>query len=220
MPSNWSSAPIRSAPWRRWWSRRSARVSVVRMLIAGRIRLRRQCARPRIDPAAYLPDPGAWMICALGRHRDHARRDPDRGCLPPQLACRRWARPAIGGLVVGLLALITPQVLSSGPCARCRPGSTRRYSLQQIALLIVLKARRLGDIDRLRVPRRAVLRLAVPRRPARQAVRRLPGHGDRRQCRARGGVRHRRHERRWQWRWSAARSPWRSSRWRAPAACR
>ncbi|MCX7379986.1 MAG: chloride channel protein, partial [Alphaproteobacteria bacterium] len=50
-----------------------------------------------------------------------------------------WARPVIGGLVVGLLALVSPQVLSSGHAA-LQVGLDAPYGLGQIALLIVLKS--------------------------------------------------------------------------------
>ncbi|MGI4976628.1 MAG: chloride channel protein [Janthinobacterium lividum] len=50
-----------------------------------------------------------------------------------------WLRPAIGGLAVGLLALVSPAVLSSGHAA-LRVGIDAPYSLQHIVLLLVLKA--------------------------------------------------------------------------------
>jgi CIC family chloride channel protein len=50
-----------------------------------------------------------------------------------------WARPAFGGIAVGLLALITPQVLSSGHAA-LEVGLDAPYSMPHIALLILLKA--------------------------------------------------------------------------------
>ncbi len=50
-----------------------------------------------------------------------------------------WARPAIGGLAVGGLALLSPAVLSSGHAA-LRQGLDAPYSLQLVALLLVLKA--------------------------------------------------------------------------------
>ena len=91
-----------------------------------------------IAPAAYLPIMALGMICALGGIAIM------RGVTLTEAAFRRssvpgWARPAIGGAVVGLLALITPQVLSSGHAA-LEVGLEAPYSLQWIAVLIVLKA--------------------------------------------------------------------------------
>jgi CIC family chloride channel protein len=50
-----------------------------------------------------------------------------------------WLRPAIGGPVVGLLALISPQVLSSGHGA-LQVGLDAPYPLVQVATLVVLKS--------------------------------------------------------------------------------
>jgi CIC family chloride channel protein len=50
-----------------------------------------------------------------------------------------WIRPAIGGLCVGALALISPQVLSSGHAA-LQVGLDAPYSLKHIAVLILLKS--------------------------------------------------------------------------------
>ena len=50
-----------------------------------------------------------------------------------------WLRPALGGLAVGLLALITPAVLSSGHSAM-RIGLSGTWSLSHLALLLVLKS--------------------------------------------------------------------------------
>ena len=50
-----------------------------------------------------------------------------------------WLRPAIGGLAVGGMALITPQILSSGHAALA-VGIDAPYTLKHIALLFVLKA--------------------------------------------------------------------------------
>ena len=50
-----------------------------------------------------------------------------------------WLRPAAGGLVVGVLALITPQVLSSGHAA-LHLGIAAPYSLRHVALLVGLKS--------------------------------------------------------------------------------
>ncbi len=50
-----------------------------------------------------------------------------------------WLRPAIGGLAVGGMALITPQIMSSGHAALA-VGIDAPYTLSHIALLIVLKS--------------------------------------------------------------------------------
>ncbi len=50
-----------------------------------------------------------------------------------------WLRPAIGGLAVGLLALVSPAVLSSGHAA-LRVGIDAPYALSHVVLLLVLKA--------------------------------------------------------------------------------
>ncbi len=50
-----------------------------------------------------------------------------------------WLRPAIGGLVVGLLALISPQVLSAGHAA-LQVSLDAPYSLGHIFVLMILKA--------------------------------------------------------------------------------
>ena len=50
-----------------------------------------------------------------------------------------WIRPAIGGLAVGVLALYTPQVLSSGHAALAG-GFDAPYPLVYVAALLVLKA--------------------------------------------------------------------------------
>ena len=50
-----------------------------------------------------------------------------------------WLRPALGGLAVGGLALISPAVLSSGHAAM-RTGLSGTWSLSHLALLLVLKS--------------------------------------------------------------------------------
>ena len=50
-----------------------------------------------------------------------------------------WLRPAVGGLIVGLLALITPAVMSSGHMAM-RLGLDAQFGMQQVAVMLVLKA--------------------------------------------------------------------------------
>jgi CIC family chloride channel protein len=50
-----------------------------------------------------------------------------------------WLRPAIGGLLLGLMALISPQMLSSGHGA-LEVGMDAPYALGQVAMLLALKA--------------------------------------------------------------------------------
>jgi CIC family chloride channel protein len=91
-----------------------------------------------IDPTAYLPILALGMICALGGIAIM------RGVTLTEEVFRRsrvpgWARPAIGGIFVGLLALISPQVLSSGHAA-LEVGLDAPYSMPHITMLILLKA--------------------------------------------------------------------------------
>jgi CIC family chloride channel protein len=52
---------------------------------------------------------------------------------------RPWLRPAAGGLIVGLLAIVSPQVMSSGHGALQLAGMSER-PLTDVALVFVLKA--------------------------------------------------------------------------------
>ncbi len=56
-----------------------------------------------------------------------------------QSGVRAWLRPAFGGLLVGGLALATPQVLSSGHGALAL-GIETQYSAASIAMILVLKS--------------------------------------------------------------------------------
>jgi CIC family chloride channel protein len=93
---------------------------------------------PRIDPVDYIPILALGMLCAL------IGIAIMRGVTLTESLFRRsgvpgWLRPAIGGLAVGTLALVSPMVLSSGHGA-LEPIITTPYSLSHIGLLIVLKA--------------------------------------------------------------------------------
>ena len=86
----------------------------------------------------YLPLMALGVACALGGIAIM------RGVTLTEEAFRRsgvpaWLRPAIGGLAVGLLALISPQVMSSGHAA-LSVGIDAPYTLEHIGLLIALKA--------------------------------------------------------------------------------
>ncbi len=90
---------------------------------------------PTVD---YLP------VLALGMTAALVGIAIMRGVTLTEEAFRRsgvppWLRPAIGGLLVAGLAMISPQVLSSGHAALAL-GMDAQYPLRQIVLLIVLKA--------------------------------------------------------------------------------
>ncbi len=92
----------------------------------------------KIPPVDYLAVLGLGIVAALaGIAIMHGVTLAERGFrasrLPP------WLRPAVGGLAVAALALVTPQVLSAGHAALAI-GLDRPYPLHQIALLFLLKA--------------------------------------------------------------------------------
>ena len=113
--------------------------SVVRALaLAGDYGALEVQAPTRIDAVDYIPILALGMLCAL------VGIAIMRGVTLTEHLFRRsrvpvWLRPMIGGSVVGLLALVTPQVLSSGHAALA-VGIDAPYTLKYIALLIVLKA--------------------------------------------------------------------------------
>jgi CIC family chloride channel protein len=91
-----------------------------------------------IDPVNYLPLLALGMVCAGGGillmrgvtlTEEMFRRS----------GVRAWMRPAMGGLAVGLLALISPQVLSSGHAA-LQIGLDAPYTIAEISTLIAVKA--------------------------------------------------------------------------------
>ena len=91
-----------------------------------------------VEPVDYIPILALGMLCALGGIAIM------RGVTLTESLFRRsrvpgWMRPAIGGGAVGLLALVTPQVLSSGHAA-LEIGFDAPYSLLHISMLILLKA--------------------------------------------------------------------------------
>ena len=95
----------------------------------------------------------------------------------------RLVRPAVGGLIVGAMALYTPQVLGAGHGAL---GLDFYWPLTaaELTILIVLKLTRVPRFAGVRVPRGIVFRLAVRRLAHRQALfdrrrRRGAGHGPR-----------------------------------------
>ena len=112
-------------------------VSVMRLLTGGGegFEIRVPTA---IEPVDYVPILALGMVCAL------CGIAIMRGVALTEEVFRRsrlpnWLRPAVGGLCVGGLALITPQVLSSGHSA-LRIGLDAPYTLQHVAMLLVLKS--------------------------------------------------------------------------------
>ena len=92
----------------------------------------------RIEGVDYIPILTLGMLCAL------VGIAIMRGVTLTEQMFRRsgvpaWLRPSIGGLAVGGLALVTPQVLSSGHAA-LSVGIDAPYSLTHIALLFLLKS--------------------------------------------------------------------------------
>ena len=91
-----------------------------------------------LDPVDYLPVLVLGVICALGGIAIM------RGVTLVESWFRRsgvpiWLRPVMGGIIVGGLALWSPQVLSSGHEA-LRLGLDTPYPAAHIALLILAKA--------------------------------------------------------------------------------
>ncbi len=112
-------------------------VSVVRLLIPDEAGFDIRVPTA-IDPVSFLPILILGVICAFGGILIM------RGVTLTETLFRKsrvpgWARPIIGGLVVALLALISPQVLSSGHAA-LQVGLDAPYGIGHIALLIVLKS--------------------------------------------------------------------------------
>jgi chloride channel protein, CIC family len=92
----------------------------------------------RVDMLDYIPILALGMLCAL------IGIAIMRGVTLTEELFRRsgvpgWLRPCIGGLAVGLLALITPAVLSSGHGA-LGIVIEAPYSLSHLAMLVVLKS--------------------------------------------------------------------------------
>ena len=91
-----------------------------------------------IETVDYVPILALGMVCALGgiaimRAVTEVETLFRRSRLPV------WLRPMLGGLIVGLLALISPVVLSSGHSA-LRADLDAPFTVQHIALLIALKS--------------------------------------------------------------------------------
>jgi CIC family chloride channel protein len=91
-----------------------------------------------IDPLDYIPILALGMLCAL------LGIAIMRGVTLTESVFRRlglpaWSRPGIGGLAVGVLALYTPAVLSSGHGA-IGVVVGAEYTLTHLVLLVLLKA--------------------------------------------------------------------------------
>jgi CIC family chloride channel protein len=92
----------------------------------------------RVDSLDYIPILALGMLCAL------IGIAIMRGVTLTEELFRRsgvpgWLRPSIGGLAVGLLALVTPAVLSSGHGA-LGIVIEAPYSLPHLAMLVALKS--------------------------------------------------------------------------------
>ena len=92
----------------------------------------------RIEVVDYIPILTLGVLCAL------VGIAIMRGVTLTEQLFRRsgvpvWLRPAIGGLAVGGMALITPQMMSSGHAALA-VGIDAPYTLMHIGLLFMLKA--------------------------------------------------------------------------------
>ena len=92
----------------------------------------------RIEALDYIPILALGMVCAL------VAVAIMRGVTLTEELFRRsgvpnWLRPAIGGLVLGCMALITPAVLSSGHGA-LSVVVPAHYTLPHLAMLVVLKS--------------------------------------------------------------------------------
>lgn len=90
-----------------------------------------------IEMVDYVPILALGMVCALGGIALM------RGVTLVEEGFRRsatpvWMRPALGGLIVGALALVSPAVLESGHAA-LRVALDAPYSASHVAVLIVLK---------------------------------------------------------------------------------
>ena len=114
-----------------------AAVSIVRMLLGDEPGFDVSLP-PGMETAAFLPVIALGALCAL------VGIAIMRGVTVTESLFRRshmpaWLRPAVGGLAVGALALVSPAVLSAGHGA-LRQGLTASLPLQTIGLLIVLKA--------------------------------------------------------------------------------
>ncbi len=91
-----------------------------------------------IDPLDYIPLLALGMLCALLGITIMRGVTLTEG-LFRKLGLSGWSRPAIGGLAVGVLALYTPAVLSSGHGALGVVISAE-YSLKYLLILVTLKA--------------------------------------------------------------------------------
>ena len=91
-----------------------------------------------LEPVDYLPILALGVLCALGGIALM------RGVTLVESWFRRsgvpgWMRPGVGGIIVGAMALWSPQVLSSGHDA-LRLGLDAPYGAGHVALLILAKA--------------------------------------------------------------------------------
>ena len=113
-------------------------VLVMRLLTGGGSELFELRVPTEIAPMDYMPILALGILCAF------AGILIMRGVTITEDLFRRsrvpiWLRPAIGGLLLGGMSLISPQVLSSGHAA-LEAGFDAPYTLTHIALLLLLKS--------------------------------------------------------------------------------
>jgi CIC family chloride channel protein len=113
-------------------------VSVQRLIIGDEPGITVNLPAAGIETASFLPIIALGVLCAfcgiaIMRGATLTEAAFRRSSVPP------WLRPAMGGCVVGGLALITPAILGSGHAA-LRNGLAANLALPGAALLLVVKA--------------------------------------------------------------------------------
>ena len=147
------------------------------------------------------------LLLLLGDHLRAVRDPHDAGrdigrTICARIALPRALQPAFGGLLVGLLALVTPHVLASGHGALFELFGPGPGPSDVILITLLLEGARVGGFARHRLSRRSFLCLALSRRHDRLGLF-LRGPI----FRSVAGARHDSSARSSEWR----RSPWRSS---------
>lgn len=126
---------------------------------------------PAIHTFGYLVYAGLAAICAL--YGILIMRAVTLVEVRARASLPGWARPAIGGLLLVPIAAWSPQALSAGHSA-LHIDMMSALPVAFIAGVLLAKSLRLDRVAGLRLPRRFVLRLAVPRHADRPSVRGFP----------------------------------------------